>query len=223
MLTRPMVHAGGLARVAAPGDTLAAGESISAGAISTAGAGTLTGAAIATGIIRRTGPGAGYTDTTDTAQNIITALAGNNAAADVLPGSSFRLLFINTVAFAMTFAAGTGVVSGTGTLGVAASSVREYLVTVENATPQTIVAGDTTNASTAVTFDESQDMGDITPGMVVSGTGITAGTKVAGITQDGGGKISGVTLDTAATANGSSVQLTFSPAVRFDSLLLGTL
>ena len=117
------------------GDLMIGGESISAGALTTVGAGTWLAAAIAAGIIRRTGPVGGYTDTTDTAANILTALAGNAQAADLAPGSSFRLLFINTVAFAFTFAAGAGVTVGTGTLDVAASLWREYLVTILNPTP----------------------------------------------------------------------------------------
>lgn len=218
-----------------PGDILAGGESALAGAIATAGAGTWTGAAIATGIIRRTGPGAGYTDTTDTAANIIAALAGNAPSPDVAPGTTFRLLFENTVAFAHTFAAGSGVVAGSGVLNAAASTWREYLVTVLNASPVAVATATFNNASTAVTFVLPAGMTalplgpsplatNITPGMSVTGTGIAAGATVAGVTYGQGG-ITGVTLSantTGASASGGNV-LTFGPTVQFDGLRSGTL
>lgn len=237
MLALPMVQRG--LEVAStplnPGDVLAGGENILAGGISTAGAGTWTGAAIATGIIRRTGPGAGYTDTTDTATNILAALAGNNPANPVKPGTSFRLLFLNTVAQAMTFAAGQGVVAGTGNLNAAASVWREYLLTVLNASPAVPVQSNTTNLSTAVTFVLPPNMAslpigpnipswNITPGMDVSGTGISAGTYVAGVTQGQGGII-GVTLSAAATATSAAggTPLFFGPRIMIDALRGGTL
>lgn len=237
MLAVPMTQRG--VEVAAsplnPGDLLAGGESILAGSISTAGAGTWNGAAIATGIIRRTGPGAGYTDTTDTAVNILAALAGNAPANPVKPGTSFRMLFLNTVAQAMTFAAGDGVVAGTGTLNCAASVWREYLFTVLNASPPVTVQSNTTNLSTTVTFVLPPNMAslpigpnipswNITPGMGVTGTGIAAGTYVAGVTQGQGG-IVGVTLSANATATSAAggTPLVFGPRIQIDALRGGTL
>jgi hypothetical protein len=242
MLARPMVQRGALTPdQVVPGDLIAGGENILAGAISTVGAGTWTGAAIATGIIRRTGPVGGYTDTTDTAQAIINALGGNGPGVDVVPGSTFHLLFINTVAQAMTFAAGAGVVVGTGTLGCAASLVREYLVTVLNSTPTFVATCSTVNANAVITFrnpgSDTQTcapLGSVTPGMSVSGTNITAGSTVLGVTQgfgtDANGKsVSGITSVTlsanasASTAAGVPVAITFSPTVQFDSLRSSTL
>jgi hypothetical protein len=211
-----------------PGTIVAGGENVLAGALTTVGAGTWLGAAIATGIIRRTGPVGAYIDTTDTATNILLALAGNGPGADVLPGTTFRTMFINTVAQAMTFAAGVGVVVGTGTLDCAASLIREYLWTVKNTTPQVILNCATTNASAVVTFNlppgqSSLPIGpavnavNITPGATVSGTGITAGTTVIGLTMGQGG-ITGVTLSANATATTNPVALTFGPTILVDTL-----
>lgn len=229
MLVRPKIGSGDAAngREVMPGDLIAGGENILAGALATVGAGTWTGALIATGIIRRTGPVGAYTDTTDTSTNIIAALQGNNPGIDIVPGTSFRMLFINTVAQALTFAAGLGIVSGTGTLTVAASLVREYLWTILNATPQSIQNCSTTNASAVVTFNlpataPALPMGTITPGMTVSGTGITAGTTVLGLTLGQGG-ITGFTLSANATATTNPVALTFLPTVQIDSLRSSTL
>lgn len=232
MLVRPRITDGGMTREVLPGDVIAGGENILAGSLTTVGAGTWTAAMIATGIIRRTGPVGGYTDTTDTASNIIKALAGNiganyqgnNPSPDVVPGSTFRMLFINTVAQALTWAAGEGVEAGTGTLTVAASLVREYLITVKNSTPRQALGCTNGAATPTVTFDTPQDMGTITPGMMVIGTNITAGSKVAGVTLNGSGKISGVTLDqNVAGANATLVSLVFSPVVMFDGLRSSTL
>lgn len=71
--------------------------------ITTVGAGTLTAAAIAGGVINRSGPTAAYTDTTDTAANIIAALP--NAQL----GQSWEATIVNTTGFAETIAGGTGV------------------------------------------------------------------------------------------------------------------
>lgn len=228
-LVRAFVGDGGVSpdHPVVPGELIAQAENILAGALATAGDGTWTGAIMATGIIRRTGPVGAYTDTTDTATNILLALAGNFQAADIVPGVSFRLLFQNTVAQAMTLAAGVGVTLGTGTTTTAASLVREYLITILNATPAVILNCATTNGNKVITFNlqpnqTSLPLGSVTPGMVISGTGITAGTKVVGVTQGIGG-MTGVTTDTNSTATNNPVALTFGPSVQIDSLRSSTL
>lgn len=218
-----------------PGDVVISGESLAPGIITTVGAGTLTAAAIASGFIVRTGPAGGVTDTTDTSTNILAALAGNSPGAVLAPGSTFRLRYINKVAQIITFAAGVGVIAGaagSAVLNVAASQVRDYLVTILNATPAVTLQANTTNASAVVTFvfpsgivawplgQAANPQGiTITPGMTVSGTGITAGTTVIGVTYGQGG-ITGVTLSANATATSvaGGVALTFLPTVQFDGL-----
>lgn len=229
MLARGTINQGGIpARQAGPGDILASGEVL--GALATVGAGTWTGALIAGGIIRRTGPVGGYTDTTDTAQNILTSLGGNDFAANVLPGTSFRFMFLNTVAQAMTFAAGRGVVAGLGVLNGTASLVREYLLRVLNSSPEVTTTVGTTNASAIVTLDTPLAAGTITPGMLVTAANVTAGTKVAGVTygrtstRDNTDKICSITLDANATGTvASGTSAIFSPVVEINGLREGTL
>lgn len=91
--------------------------------ISTVGAGTLTGAAIAGRLITRSGSTAAYTDTTDTAANIVAALT-NPVAAE-----SFEITIRNTVAFPQTIAAGSGVTL-TGEVVVPPNSEARFLVTL---------------------------------------------------------------------------------------------
>lgn len=244
-LVRPMVFGGAVPeRRIMPGDLAAGGENLTAGIITTVGAGTWTGAAIASGIIIRSGPVGGYTDTMDISASIISALRGAGATQagepDVVPGTTFRLRFINTVAQAMTFAVATnaGVVIGTGGSGVvnvAASLWRDYLVTILNASTQRSMICLTTNGSAVVTFvlptgvsafpiGNSPLAINITPGMQMSGTGVPNGTKVLGVTQGVGGII-GVTMDANATATSSvdGVNIAFKPVVQFDGLGSGTL
>lgn len=234
-IVRPRVSDGGMVRELAPGDLLAGGENILAGADTVAGGDTLTGAMFATGIIRRTGPTGAYTDTSPTSSDIITAISGNNPAADVISGSSFRLIFQNTVAFAMTLAANDGVALGTGTTTIAASLVREYLITILNASPPITLQTVTTNGNKVLTFvlpagmtafpiGPAPNAVNITPGMTVKGTGITAGTKILGITQGQGG-ITGVVTDTnsTATSTAAGAALTFMPSVLIDGLRSSTL
>lgn len=216
-----------------PGDLLLAAESVAGGALTTVGAGTVTGAMIATGIVRRTGPTGAYTDTFDSAANILAALAGNSWAASVVPGASFRLLYINTVAQAMTFAGGQGMVSGVGTLNVAASLVREYLITILNAMNPTTVPATATLGSAAVTFGllsnqvalgigAASAYNQISEGATITWTGVfPAGTTVLGVTAGQGG-ITGVTASGTATAAAVGA-ITFGPTVQIDSLRSSTL
>lgn len=232
MLVRPIFARGGLmADKLAPGDLLASGRSLQP--LTTAGNGTLTGALFAAGIITRTGPAGVYSDTTDTAWNIIQALAGNSPAVDQEPGVTFELTIQNGVAFALTMLAGAGVTLGANTA-IAASLVRDYLVTLLNTTAPVTLSCGTTNGNKVITFDNQVQMGTfdntqnrgygtVTPGMVISGAGITAGTKVVGLTFGAQNYLTGVTTDTNSTATAATgVLLSFLPNVRIDGLRSAT-
>lgn len=93
---------------------------LSVNAVTTVGAATLSAANLVGGVIMRSGSTAAYTDTTDTATNIVAAIP--NAQI----GTSFRLRIVNSVAFIDTIAAGTGVTLS-GTTAIAASTYRDYV------------------------------------------------------------------------------------------------
>jgi hypothetical protein len=211
-----------------PGDVVGAGETI--GTLTTAGSGTILAATIAQGILLRSGPAGGFTDTTDTAVNILTALAGPTYQAIVGAGTTFRFRYINSVAFAMTFAAGAGVVAGVGTLNVAASLTRDYLLTVQSTQQPITLQSNTTNASPTITFVLPPGMTayklgpdpqavNIQTGATVTGTNISAGTTVIGVTISQAG-ITGVTLSANATGTTSAggTPLTFGPTIKIDSI-----
>ncbi len=212
-LAKPLIFSGGFERPVGQGDLMGAGEIIAT--LTTAGAGTLTGALLSNNILNRTGPTGAYIDTTDTATNIINALSDNGNR--VSQGTSYRLRYLNSVAYAMTLAAGTGVTLA-GTTTVAASSVKDYLVQVTNGSPQKVYAA-TVDGSTAVITGMTQDQtSNLSIGMAVTGTGIAASSVVIGI-QVG----VGVTLNNNTTAAGTNVALTFSPTVTITGLGQGTL
>lgn len=101
--------------------------------ITTVGAGTLTAAGLVGGVITRSGSTAAYTDTTDTAANIISALG---ATAPV--GVSWEVIIKNTVAFTQTLSAGSGVTLSGVTVIPGLSSCR-FLLTYSAAGAVTMV------------------------------------------------------------------------------------
>lgn len=214
-----------------PGDVALFGEIQSS--LTTAGSGTITGAQLAANSLSRTGPGGAYTDTPDTAVNLLQALGLLNVAtggtnvqygpgmSDAANGYSWRFRFVNTVAFAMTLQTGVeGWVYGT-SLGVAASSWREYLITLQCVAVRQSLLVNSTNASATVTFVSPQPVGTVVPGMWLSGTNVTSGTLVIGVTH-GQGVLTGFTTSANATGTGSQAWV-FSPTVRIDNLGAGTL
>ncbi len=187
------------------GDVVAQGEVI--GVLSTVGAGSLT-AALITGysIISRTGPVGAYADTVATASDMIAALAINGQTPN--PGSTHRLRILNTVAFVNTLTTNTGVTLS-GTTAIAASSWRDFLVTLLNTTNASIAVGSTTNASATLSGFTQAALGLVSPGMTVTGTGIQAGSTVTGVNLTAGT----VTLSLAATATAANIAITFGPTV----------
>ena len=103
------------------------------GNLTTVGAGTLTAALLVGRVITRSGPTAAFTDTTDTAANIIAALPSL-----AVIGESFYIDYINTTAFVATLAAGTNVtLSGIATV-LPANSITRMLLTYATASTVTL-------------------------------------------------------------------------------------
>lgn len=115
--------------------------------LTTVGSGTITGAGIAGGVTNRTGSTSAFTDTTDTAVNIIAAIP--NAAI----GSSFEYTYYNNTGSPATLAAGVGVtLSGEDAVYIPAVSWVKFLVTMNGAstiTMQGIAGGSTSPAPSA--------------------------------------------------------------------------
>lgn len=225
MLGRALAVGGAVSsRAIGPGDILASGEAVAA--LAADANSTLTGAMIASGVINRTGMTAGRTDTTDTAENVLVALGGNDYDRNALAGMSFRFEYRQSVAFATTWAHGRGWVAGIGTLDVSASKVKTFLCRILCAQKEAVVPNAAThNGTKAIEFITPQAAGTVVPGMMVTGAGITAGTKVLGVTygdatnRGNTDKICAITTDTNSTVDAASgVQLTFSPVIEINGL-----
>lgn len=175
--------------------------------LATNGAGTVTAAMVAAGIIRRTVVGAGYTDTFPSADAILVALGRPPR------GSSFLLVYQNSVAFAMTFAAGAGVTT-LGNVGASASLTRVYNVTVKNNSPASVVLGTTTNTSKVLSNLTEAQAAAVSVGMAISGTGIGASSFVESVNVNS----KTVTSTVASTATADNISITFSPVVEFHGL-----
>lgn len=108
-----------------------AGANPTNSAVTTVGAATLTAAQINGGIITRSGSVAAYTDTTDTAANIIAGIPGAGV------GTAYLMEINNTVGFTETLAAGTGVTLA-GLTSLPPGSTGLFLVSVTSATAVTM-------------------------------------------------------------------------------------
>lgn len=166
------------------------------------------------GFIDRTGPGAGYADTTPSADQILAAVP------DLVRGDSFPLLVCSNVAFANTIVAGAGITFA-GTTLIAASSTREYLMTLLSDNKRTRVAvGSTTNASGNLTNISIADASAIGIGMLVTGTGIGASAVVTSInlSTQNGVSTAIVTVSVVSTATADNVAITFTPNIEMRGL-----
>jgi len=215
-----------------PGDTIVTGEFVASNA--TVGSATIPAAQLVSGTLNRSGSTGAYTDTFDTAVNVITALTGNVPAGALVPGHSFRFRLYNSVAYAETITLGAGMVAGVGTVSsVSASTWRDFLFTVQNTTPSQNLVMNTTSGSPTATIVLPAGMVampigvqpiavNIQPGATAIGSGIPASTTVLGIVQGQGG-ITGVTLSANATATATNVAVNFGPTIKVDGLGSGTL
>lgn len=212
MMLRPMVwDGGGQVRQLAPGDVLAGGEVIPATVVTTNI--TVTGQQLLNGFILRN-PAAPATDTLDTAANIVAAMQG--AYGNIPNGTTMRVRWIVTTANATTVAAtaNTGVTVTRGA--IAASSCKEFLLTIVNGAPAQTFTGMTTNASAIVTGMTAAQTALLSPNMIVTNAvnGLQ-GAKVLSV-QPG----IGVTLDTNANSTSvlPGVSISFSPQVLLEGI-----
>jgi hypothetical protein len=217
MLALPLIVDTDVNRAVQVGDLLAGGERLTP--IANAAGVTITANNLLGGIINRTLNAGPVTDTFDNAINMISQIlagifrgTGTNTPRGFQQGTTFRVLYINSGAGVVTFAAGTNVtLTNMGTL--AATSVREMLITLANTNDASIAPANTTNASAVITGMSTRDTQRVSTGMAVSGTGIPGGATVLSV-QPG----VGVTLSANATATGSLVALTFSPVITVTGL-----
>lgn len=146
---------------------------------------TFTAAQLLTGLINRTGPTANFTDTTDTAANIVAALGG-------VVGQSFYIDIKNATAFTETLAGGTGITFSSSTV-ILPNSIAEFLVTITSATAAVFNHVFTTVISPLV--------GETSTSLATVGAGtITGAGIVGGLVVRSGAQSSTPFTDTTDTA-----------------------
>jgi hypothetical protein len=208
---KPVVYDNSLQRQIARGDVLAGAEIIPA-TIAT-NAITITGAQLSAGFISRSPTGAA-TDTIDSAANILNAVNGG-LNIGIQSGTTFRVRWLVSTAFATAVAAtaNTGVTVTNGA--IAASSWKDFLVTVVNGTPAYTDTAFTTNASAVLTGMSLDDTSKLSVGMVV--TNAVSGLQGATILSVQPGV--GVTMSGNANAtSGVKVAVSFSPVIKVDGI-----
>lgn len=179
---------------------------------STVGDSTLTAASLLAGVINRTGPVGAYADTLPTVNQLVAA------CPQLSVGDSFTFLFRNTVAQANTITAGTGWTLGSNT-SIAASLVREFLVTMTAVKPTTVVSATTTNASAILTNLSDDAVKALTPGMLVTGTNIPASTTLIAVNANS----RTATMSAAATGTGNNIAVTANPTATLEGVRSSTL
>lgn len=153
--------------------------------LTTVGNGTITAQQIINSFLARTGPVANFTDTTDTAGNIIAAIAAPVGASDIF-------IAINKTAFVQTLQGGTGVTISGGSK-VPPNSSSFYSFTVTTATTVTF---NLISVSPNYAFEEF-----ITPLNTVGAATITGLGIAGGVTTRGGVQIANFTDTTDTAAN----------------------
>lgn len=212
-LAKVVIFDGALQRQAGAGDIVAGGEIVPATNATTAI--TVTGASLLNGIILRSGAAA-MTDTLDSAANIIAALVGAVNGNAIQPGTTFRCRWVVSTANAITVAAtaNTGVTVNRGA--VAASSSRDFLITVANGTPAQTLGALTTSGSAIVTGFTAQQLALLSVGMIVTNAVANLqGQTIISINFAAGS----VTLSGNANAtNTVPVAIAFSPVIVVDGI-----
>lgn len=226
-ITRNAVYESGLQRRSLPGDNPAVG--FVAATLTTVGAGAITAAMLVAGNLRRTGPTGAYTDTLPTAEQICAALRGFSSLGEFTPGMGFVFRHINTVAYAATIAvpASSGISLSTSVFSTvtanAASQWRDYFIELGSApVPAKQFSARTINGSKRIIFDAALPAGSIVNGMSVYGTGVGASAKVSNVIYDASG-IAEVLVDVNSTADGSSINISFTPTIVVHSVGAGDL
>ena len=220
-IAKPLIMDGMIPRLISQGDVLAGAEVIQQ--LTVAGGTTLSAAVLVSGLINRTGPVALYSDALDSGSNIINALLGQgifqatavtgiSGGAAVQIGTTVRLRFLNTVAFANSIFVTTGVTL-IGVSAIAASSFKDFLITVLNGTPQQTFAANQVVGSAVITGLTQFQTSQLSVGQLVTGTSISGGATVISI-QVG----IGVTLSSTATATLVGNALLFAPSVSMTAI-----
>ena len=220
-VAKPLIMDGMIPRLISQGDVLAGAEILQT--LTNAGNTTLTASLLLSGLLSRSGVGSAYSDTFDSAANIIngllgqaiyqaTAVTGISGGAAIQLGTTIRVRILNNVAFTNSINAGAGITL-VGSAIIAASSFKDFLLTITTGTPQQTFVANQINASAIITGLTQFQTAQLSVGQLVTGTNIPAAATIISI-QPG----IGVTLSAAVTATLVGNALVFAPSVSVTNL-----
>jgi hypothetical protein len=184
-------------------------------ALTTVGAGTITAAAIVAGVTLRSGSTSAFTDTTDTAANIIAAAIG------VPIGASWTYYYVNNTVALATLAAGSGVTL-TGAVPVPPNTSATFIVTYTGAGAVSIVLVDMSYFPHSGTF-QANTTGGTGNAVTVANAAVTA-TSIIDITlKTVGGTVSpnGPYINTITPGTGFTVVNTAGDTSTYSYTIVG--
>lgn len=212
MLAKPVVYDGQMQRVFMQGDISA--NEIKPGATDTTNTNLAITALILLNRYIVRNPAGVSNENLDTAANLVLGFAAASNGGQIQSGTSFRVRWINLSINALTLvaAAFSGVTLVRGA--VAASSTKDFIVTVTNGTPAAVFAATTTNASAVIVVTPAQ-AAFLSIGMVV--TNAVVGQQGSTIIGINGGNIT-LSANSNATTAAPGIAFNFSPTVAIDGL-----
>ena len=170
-------------------------------------------AALIAGIVNRTGTTGATGDSLPTVTSLLAAVP------NLMRGDSLRFSIRMANAHANTITVGTGM-TAVGTVNVAASNIRDYLLTLTSDPMQTTIqVGTTTNASATLSGFTQAQLKNVGIGMAITGTGIGVGAKVLAVNLTAGT----ITASAVSTATASDIAMTFTPQADLLGLRTGAI
>lgn len=222
MLAKPVIFDGGTQRVLQQGDLLGGSDVIPATDTTNTNL-TITGQMLLQKYIVRN-PAGVSNENIDTAANIVAALT-QQVGANVQNGFSWVFRWINISANALTLvaAANTGLTLTRGAIVAAVagsnSGMKDFLITITNATPAQTFSGTTTNASAVIGGFTAAQLALLSVGMVVTNAQAgQQGNTIIGINTTAGGSGTITMSGNSNATNTVPVSFSFSPTVRIDGL-----
>ena len=184
-------------------------------ALTTVGAGTITAAGIAAGITFRSGATSAFTDTTDTAAAIITALT-----ASVVIGVSWPYTYVNNTVAVATLSAGSGVTL-TGAIPIPPNSSATFLGTYTGAGAVSLVLVDMSYFPHSGTFTALTGGGSGNP-VTITDANVTATSNIIITLKTVGGTVGAIPhVQTITAGTGFTTINTASDTSVYNYTILG--
>lgn len=138
--------------------------------------------------------------------------------APFAPGATFRRTYANNNSNTVTMVTAAGITLTAPTT-IITVNWREYLFTILNSSPSTLLGATTTNTTKTLTNVDLTAINNVTPGMLATGMGLGAAPNaVTAVNRDTGV----ISLNVASTASADNIAVTFTPSMTVRGMKSGT-